>query len=437
MTMSRVLFTTGPITGHVMPAVPIVRQLVSEGHEVMWYTGRDFQRVATAAGAVFTPVGEKLELGNSALRGIAGRRGMARLNKLVLNVFLKPVPAYVADLAPVFETFRPQVVVSDATFRASLLLGEKLGIARVAFSVGPMHLTSADTAPSGTGLRPSSTPLGKLRNRFLYWVARNFVFRESQRLAERIRADMGLEPLKSFCADWNALIADSYLQLGISEFEYPRHDLLKSVEFIGAMLGDRDDEWMPPPWWPELADAKHSRRPVIFATQGTVATDPARLVLPAISALASTDMLIVATTGGIDPEEVLPTVRRPPNLRIEAYIPFTEILPMADVMITNGGIGGVQSALVHGVPLVVAGTTEDKLEVNARVAWSGAGVSLKTDHPSPARIGAAVRKVLSDPSYRTRAHELRDAFSRYPGAPRAAEVIIMAAEAKSPSASAS
>jgi MGT family glycosyltransferase len=437
MTMSRVLFTTGPITGHAMPAVPIVRHLVADGHEVMWYTGENLRRVVTSAGAVFAPVGEELELGNAALRSITGRRGMARLNKLVLNVFLKPVPAYVADLTPLFATFRPQVVVSDHTFRASLLLAEKLGIARVAFSTGPLHLTSADTAPSGTGLRPSSTPLGKLRNRVLYWIARNFVFRESQRLAERIRADMGLKPLEGFCADWNALIADSYLQLGISEFEYPRHDLLRSVEFVGAMLGDRDDEWTPPSWWPELAAAKRGGHPVIFVTQGTVATDPARLVLPAVSALASTNMLIVATTGGADPEEVLPIARRPSNLRLEAYIPFTEILSMADVVITNGGYGGVQAALVQGVPLVVAGTTEDKLEVNARVAWSGAGISLKTDHPSPARIGAAVRRVLSVPSYRTRARELADAYARYPGAPRAAEVVIMAAEARNQSSRAS
>jgi MGT family glycosyltransferase len=428
MTMSRVLFTTGPITGHALPAVPIVRQLVADGHEVMWYTGENFRRVVTAAGAAFTPIGKELELGNAALRGVAGRRGMARLNKLVLNVFLKPVPAYVADLIPLFATFRPQVVVSDHTFRASLLLAEKLGVARVVFSTGPLHLTSADTAPSGTGMRPSSRPLGRLRNRFLYWVARYFVFRESQRLAERIRADMGLKPLKGFCADWNALIADSYLQLGISEFEYPRHDLPKSVEFVGAMLGDRDDEWIPPSWWHELKDARESQRPVIFVTQGTVATDPARLVLPAVSALASTGALIVATTGGADPEQVLPASTRPSNLRLGPYIPFTEILPMADVMITNGGYGGVQAALVHGVPLVVAGTTEDKLEVNARVAWSGAGLSLKTDHPRPAGIGAAVRKVLSDPSYRTRAGELAAAHARYPGAPRAAKLIIMAAE---------
>ena len=43
------------------------------------------------------------------------------------------------------------------------------------------------------------------------------------------------------------------------------------------------------------------------------------------------------------------------------------LLPRTDVLVTNGGYGGVQQALAHGVPLVVAGRTEDKVEVAARV----------------------------------------------------------------------
>ena len=47
-------------------------------------------------------------------------------------------------------------------------------------------------------------------------------------------------------------------------------------------------------------------------------------------------------------------------------------------MVTNGGYGAVQRALIAGVPLVVAGNTEDKPEVAARVECFGAGVNLRT-----------------------------------------------------------
>ena len=64
-------------------------------------------------------------------------------------------------------------------------------------------------------------------------------------------------------------------------------------------------------------------------------------------------------------------------------------------MVTNGGYGGVQQALANGVPLVVAGDSEDKPEVAAHVQWSGTGVNLHTGRPSPAMVARAVRRVLA------------------------------------------
>jgi UDP:flavonoid glycosyltransferase YjiC (YdhE family) len=61
--------------------------------------------------------------------------------------------------------------------------------------------------------------------------------------------------------------------------------------------------------------------------------------------------------------------------------------------------------------MVVAGRTEDKPETTARVAWSGIGVNLRTQTPSPARIRDGVRTVLADPSYADRARALRDELS--------------------------
>jgi UDP:flavonoid glycosyltransferase YjiC (YdhE family) len=63
-------------------------------------------------------------------------------------------------------------------------------------------------------------------------------------------------------------------------------------------------------------------------------------------------------------------------------------------MVTNGGYGGIQFALAHGVPLVVAGETEEKPDIAARVAWSGAG-NLKTGTPSADAVKAAVRRPTS------------------------------------------
>jgi UDP:flavonoid glycosyltransferase YjiC (YdhE family) len=73
------------------------------------------------------------------------------------------------------------------------------------------------------------------------------------------------------------------------------------------------------------------------------------------------------------------------------------------VYVTNGGYGGVQYALAAGVPIVAAGTTEDKAEVGNRVAYSGVGRNLRTATPTPEHVRGAVRALLDDPSYRTAA----------------------------------
>ena len=55
-------------------------------------------------------------------------------------------------------------------------------------------------------------------------------------------------------------------------------------------------------------------------------------------------------------------------------------------MITNSGYGGIQQALAYGVMLIAAGKTEDKAENGARIAWSGVGIDLKTDSPTPTSL---------------------------------------------------
>jgi UDP:flavonoid glycosyltransferase YjiC (YdhE family) len=56
--------------------------------------------------------------------------------------------------------------------------------------------------------------------------------------------------------------------------------------------------------------------------------------------------------------------------------------------------------------------TEDKADVNLRVAWSGVGVNLATNEPTQEALRAAVRTVLDRPAYRLRASQMADEFAR-------------------------
>ena len=83
----------------------------------------------------------------------------------------------------------------------------------------------------------------------------------------------------------------------------------------------------------------------------------------------------------------------PANAFVADWIPYSELLPHVDVMITNGGYGGVHHALSYGIPLVVAGETSDKAEVAARVEHAGVGLNMGTANPDAEQIAAAVRTI--------------------------------------------
>jgi UDP:flavonoid glycosyltransferase YjiC (YdhE family) len=175
---------------------------------------------------------------------------------------------------------------------------------------------------------------------------------------------------------------------------------------------------LPAPWWNDLDKA----RSIVLVTQGTLTNDDlGQLVGPTLTALADEDLMVIATTGG-PPVESIP-VGLPANARAAAFLPFDRLLPKVSVMVTNGGYGAVNHALSLGVPLVVAGDSEEKPEIAARVAWAGAGINLRTGRPSAMQLREAVRAVITNPQYRQRAQTLRAAFARHNALDEIAELV--------------
>src|SRR4029079_15739302 len=94
-------------------------------------------------------------------------------------------------------------------------------------------------------------------------------------------------------------------------------------------------------------------------------------------------------------------------------IPFNDVMPYADVYVTNGGYGGVLLSITNRLPLVVAGVHEGKNEINARVGYFGLGVNLNTETPSVFQLRKAVESVLYNDSYKNNIEQLCTEFGEY------------------------
>lgn len=404
--MSSYLITCTPAHGHVVPLLQIARHLISRGHVVSFLTSSRYADRVEAAGARFValPADADIDLDDAdgAFPERGGLTGPAALRFDMSNLFVRPGAAQLAAVRAELEARPVDAVLTEPLFVGGALLqllpeGERPPV--VVLGIFPLGARSRDTAPFGLGVTPMRGPIGRLRNALLRAVAERAIFGGVQREADEMaRREVGRD-LGGFVLDW-AGRADAYVQFTVPGFEYPRTDLPPTVHFAGPLPPTPSDVTLPS-WWSDLDGA----RPVVHVTQGTIAnSDFGQLVVPTITALAASDVLVVVSTGG-RPVDAL-AGRLPDNVRVAEYLPYDRLLPLVDVLVTNGGYGGVQQALAHGIPLVVAGQTEDKVEVCARVGWSGAGVNLRTSTAGAAQVARAVDRVLATPSFRANAERL-------------------------------
>ncbi len=410
--MSRVLLCASPIYGHVAPMITIGRHLVSSGHQVSILTGSRFADAVRAAGMEAISLPAACDYGAdiyATFSAGATLNGLAKLRFDIENIFIGVMSDQYKAVRLSIAGEPVDVVIAEPAFTGIIPLLLDIGRPRPpVFVCGllPLTVSSRDTAPFGLGLAPSKSLLGRIRNTALNFLVSKVIFGRAHRLAERQLRTLGVASLPCFVLDAMSL-ADDYLQLTCTGFEYPRSDLRRCVRFVGPILPAGND-FDPPDWWSEL----DGDRPVVLVTQGTLANRELNdLIGPTIDALADKEVLLVVTTGDEDAADALRAVA-PANVYVEAFVPYHALMARLDVMITNGGYGGVHFALAHGVPLIVAAETEEKPEIAARVAWSGAGINLRTGTPTSVAIGAAVESVINDDSYRGAARSLGTEMSR-------------------------
>ncbi|KOV89601.1 glycosyltransferase [Streptomyces sp. NRRL B-3648] len=405
--MSTILLATLAASGHVNPFGPVATELVGRGHRVVWYTGTAYADRVARSGAEFAPPADgafvDLDRLTDEYPEFLSLPPEGRGPWFLEHVFVRPVPGQYRDIKALMARHGADVVLADSTLAAASLMHELHGELWATLSVAPLAIPDPWVPPFGKGWPPGGRPWQRIRNRYTEASERRR-FPEPLDRMNAIRREFGLSPVRSSPFDAN-LTPYLYAQATVAEFEYPRRRLPEQVHFIGPLFPPAPPPGPLPGWWPEL----EKDRPVVLVTQGTGARDLGELVVPTVRALAGQDITVVVTTAGTSHPDLDPAAL-PANVHVEPFLPYAELMPHLGALVTNGGYGTVQLALAHGVPVVAAGVTEDKPEVCARLAWSGAGIDLRSKRPPGHVLAEAVRTVLTEPGYRRKASALRTAF---------------------------
>ncbi|CAM3495987.1 rhabduscin glycosyltransferase [Xenorhabdus nematophila] len=404
--MARIVLAAVATPGHVFPIFAIAEYLIGQGNEVTIFSGALFQQQAQALGASFVPFDKQVDFDYRHLEKHFPERGElppgnAQMALALKQFFSAPIPVLAGQLIKVIEEEQADLLIIDNTFYAALPLLQKPASERipvVAIGVTPLSYSSKDTIFWGPRIPPALLPPDLTRDQL--------VDEETQQLIKEVRdafnqalAAVDCPPL---AGDYNDVLinqVDRFLQLSAPSFEFSRDDLPETVAFIGSLGVKVKDDNVQISWPDESL-------PLILVTQGTLANiDFNQLLLPTLRALADLPVRVLAITGGRSVDMLGEDI--PDNARVVEYLNFEHWLPRASIFITNGGYGSLNSAIRHGVPLVVAGTGDGKLEAVARVIWSRCGISLHTDTPSEQQLYQAVTKILSSPIWRQQAQIIR------------------------------
>ena len=347
-------------------------------------------------GAMHHPIRSAYDFGgqgiDEAFPELVGLTGIAMVRAALPRIFIAPGPGMLRDLQAILADYPADVAVSEALFVATRWLHELGGPPWATLGETMLGTYSRDTAPFGPGLladaraaRPGAQP-GHEHGA----PARDL--QAGDRRATRPRGP------RSDCAP----LGRSFLDTLVSPFLYLQGD--GAVVRVPAQRPAAAAA-LRRPAAPAAGRRLHAAGVVAGAHVGAAggaghAGDgrqrPAAVIAPTLEALADEDVLVVATADRA-------RARRGPGQRPRASRSSRtrELLPHVSALVTNGGYGGLQQALAHGVPIVVAGATEDKPETAARVAWSGVGPAHPGAVPGPRararrRAARAARAGLPD-----------------------------------------
>ncbi|KAF4633162.1 hypothetical protein G7Y89_g4965 [Cudoniella acicularis] len=424
-----------PIYGHTMPMRAVARGLVERSFDITFVSGSHFREPIEAIGARFHPLSGYSNFSEATINTrfpartkLAGEELGAYDNE---HLFVRSMPSQYESLQLALkdlktrEPDRKVVLMVENGFLGNLpSILNAPGLkpdAYITIGVLPLSLSSIDTAPFGTCVPPDSTPSGRARNAVL-----NQKHRESSQDLHTIFLSLlsstGAQTTEHLYHDAAVILPDRYIQMCIPSIEYPRSDLPSTVVFAGSLpRGSRDAAQSFPPFWHELISNQKLKeeegnekepKKIIAVSQGTFSTFPTQLLLPTITALANDPSIILIAVLGARNATLPPEIEIPPNVRIADFVPFDDLLLYCDVFVTNGGYGAVQHAIANGVPMVVAGSTEEKPENAARVAWAGIGVDLKTGTPSVEMVREGVKRVLGDRGFRERIEGMKRVMER-------------------------
>ena len=382
--MAAIFFFSLPAHGHVNPTLPLVRELTSRGHRVLYYDVEAFREKIEAAGAQFVPIDAYMPPAPEDIDRRAGK-DFASLIEMAADLTLSLNERVAQDVAE----HHPACVVGDSVCIWGKLLARRHGL--------PFICSTTTFAFNDQSARLMKRQPGEVL-RMLLGMPR--MARKLRQLREHGHDAPDVISLIGNDTKTPTIVYTSRL------FQPMAETFGDSYAFVGPSVMQR---------YPR----RPHDRPLVYVSLGTVlnnAPDFYRSALQALSGMACDAILSIGDA--VDPAALGPV---PGNVRIFPRVNQLEVLAGADVFLTHCGMNSVSESLLCGVPMVLFPQHGEENAVAIRCEQLGAGLRLK--RPSASCIRSALEAVLGDDRYRRAAQTVAEDFARCGGAAEAADFV--------------
>jgi hypothetical protein len=390
--MAKIAYVGLPAHGHTNPTLPVMKELVERGHEVLYYNAEWFRAKVAPIGVKYCALPEPLP---------SEREVSEALHELIHAslIISRMSPHLTRYLIEEFKRERPDVVIYDSVAMWGYIAARTHNIANICFITTFVLDGSQGAIGLGTMLR------------FL-WASLPHV-PKLLRWRRRMAQEFGKE---------NSGGITEYADLNIvftSEAFHPKNSFVDGrFRFVGPSINPatRDGDF-------SLAQLRDG--PKVYISLGTVNHLDLAFYRAVFEAFADYPAQFILSVG--KNTEVTQLSMIPDNFVVRNYVPQLDILQQVDAFITHGGMNSVHEGLYYGVPEIAVPHHLEQLLNGKRVAETGTGVLLGDRRPygrvTAEELRQALDEVLSQPQYRQNAERIGKTLKDAGGYLRAVEEI--------------
>jgi UDP:flavonoid glycosyltransferase YjiC (YdhE family) len=379
--MSRFLFVSPALTGHVNAPLAVGRVLAEQGHEVAWAGSETYLRPLVGPDVTVYPTGLRLYR-PQAQRGLSAIRTLWEKFVVPFNRFILP------SVEKAVQAFGPDVVAVDQHAVAGAVVAHRSGVRWASLAPQSMELS-----------RPFADRLPRVEA----WI---------QSQLDRVWADAGLPAQEAFDTRFSPYLLVAFTLPALAGTDFPSH-----YRLVGPAMAPRRSD-------PEFDfSALDPDRRRVLVTIGTMANEVAadfhQRCADALGGMAGVQGIVVA------PPE---SVRAPAGVLVVPAVPMLDVLPRVDAVVGHGGLNTTGEALAHGLPLVVAPIRNDQPIIADQVAAAGAGIRVSFTRASALQLRTAIGSVLDGADYRDAARRVREDYAAAGGVGAAADHLVRLAK---------